>query len=151
MLIWEFWTFCFRNSQKKQLIYQKKIRESNFTPAFLGNFDLGQQPTSLSLFFWGHGWTWFSEAFFTEVHELYAEFAPPQGAAQESCWFFFPRFVHGKTWCQVLPSDLFGCFKWPFQGLSDLHLGYQMVTWKKLVDDTVDGNQKSGQLTSWGW
>ena len=25
---------------------------------------------------------------------------------------------------QVLPSDPFGCFKWPFQGLSDLHLGY---------------------------
>ena len=24
---------------------------------------------------------------------------------------------------QVLPSDLFGSFKWPFQGLSDLHLG----------------------------
>ena len=23
MLIWEFWTCCFRNSQKKQLIYQK--------------------------------------------------------------------------------------------------------------------------------
>ena len=34
---------------------------------------------------------------------------------------------------QVLPSDLFGCFKWPFQGLSDLHLGDQKVTWKKLV------------------
>ena len=25
---------------------------------------------------------------------------------------------------QVLPSDLFGCFKWPFQGLSDLHLKF---------------------------
>ena len=35
--------------------------------------------------------------------------------------------------CQVLPSDLFGGFKWPFQGLSDLHLGNQKVTWKKLV------------------
>ena len=34
---------------------------------------------------------------------------------------------------QVLPSDLFGWFKWPFQGLSDLHLGDQKVTWKKLV------------------
>ena len=33
---------------------------------------------------------------------------------------------------QVLPSDLFGCFKWPFQGLSDLHLGDQKDTWKKL-------------------
>ncbi len=37
------------------------------------------------------------------------------------------------TWIiQVLPSDLFGCFKWPFQELSDLHLGDQKVTWKKL-------------------
>ena len=34
---------------------------------------------------------------------------------------------------QVLPSDPFGGFKWPFQGLSDLHLGDQKVTWKKLV------------------
>ena len=34
---------------------------------------------------------------------------------------------------QVLPSDLFGGFKWPFQGLSDLHLGDQKVTWKKLA------------------
>ena len=37
------------------------------------------------------------------------------------------------TWFQLLPSDPFGCFKWPFQGLSDLHLGDQKVTWKKLV------------------
>ena len=36
---------------------------------------------------------------------------------------------------QVLPSDLFGCFKSdPFQGLSDLHWGDQKVTWKKLVE-----------------
>ncbi len=35
---------------------------------------------------------------------------------------------------QVLPSGLFGCFKWPFQGWKrDLHLGDQKVTWKKLV------------------
>ena len=34
---------------------------------------------------------------------------------------------------QVVPSDLFGWFKRPFQGLSDLHLGDQKVTWKKLV------------------
>ena len=36
---------------------------------------------------------------------------------------------------RVLPSDLFGGFKWPFQGLiwlSALHLGDQKVTWKKL-------------------
>ena len=38
-----------------------------------------------------------------------------------------PRFL-----TQVLPSDPFGGFKWPFQGLSDLHLGDQRVTWKKL-------------------
>ena len=37
-----------------------------------------------------------------------------------------------KTNTQVLPSDLFGGFKWPLQGLSDLHLGNQKVTWKKL-------------------
>ena len=38
---------------------------------------------------------------------------------------------------QVLPSDLFGWFKWPFQGLSDIHLGDQKVTWKKL-DEIYD-------------
>ena len=37
--------------------------------------------------------------------------------------------------CQLLPSDLFGDFKWPVQGLSDLHLGYQKVTGKNLVQD----------------
>ena len=36
---------------------------------------------------------------------------------------------------QVLPGDPFGCFKRPVQGLSDLHLGYQKVTWKKLAID----------------
>ena len=36
-----------------------------------------------------------------------------------------------KNISQVLPSDLFGCFEWPFQGLSDLRLGDQKVT-KKL-------------------
>ena len=40
---------------------------------------------------------------------------------------------------QVLPSDLFGCFKWPFQGLSDLHLGDQKVTWKKLEGSEISG------------
>ena len=39
---------------------------------------------------------------------------------------------------QVLPSDPFGCFKWPFKGLSDLHLGYQKVTWKKLEKVWLD-------------
>ena len=54
---------------------------------------------------------------------------------------FSRTFLHllrwaGRFWIyvsQVLPSDLFGCFKRPFQGLSDLHLGYEQVTWKKLV------------------
>ena len=42
---------------------------------------------------------------------------------------------------QGLPSDLFGCFRWPFQGLSDLHLGDQKVTWKKLADGgEIHGN-----------
>ena len=41
--------------------------------------------------------------------------------------------TYGEILYQVLPSDLFECFKWPFQGLSDLHLGDQKVTWKKLV------------------
>ena len=34
---------------------------------------------------------------------------------------------------------LFGGFKWPFQGLSDLHLGDQRVTWKKLVIGFLGG------------
>ena len=40
--------------------------------------------------------------------------------------------INPKNHNQLLPSDPFGCFKCPFQGLSDLHLGYQKVTWKKL-------------------
>ena len=39
-----------------------------------------------------------------------------------------------KKACQVLPSDRFGCFKRSLQGLSDLHLGDQKVTWKKPVE-----------------
>ena len=34
---------------------------------------------------------------------------------------------------RFFPVTLFGWFKRPFQGLSDLHLGHQKVTWKKLV------------------
>ena len=41
-----------------------------------------------------------------------------------------------KRLVQVLPSDLFGGSKWPFQGLSDLHLGDQKVTWKKMGGDS---------------
>ncbi len=48
--------------------------------------------------------------------------------------FYGPWMIdfYGKMY-QVLPSGLFGGFKWPFQGLSDVHLGDQKVTWKKLV------------------
>ena len=48
-----------------------------------------------------------------------------------------------KKTCQVLPSDLFGCFEWPFQpfqGLSDLHFCDQKDTWKKLVEDVDVGS-----------
>ena len=47
-----------------------------------------------------------------------------------------------REWCQMYEICLFtrffqvtffwGVLKWPFQGLSDLHLAYQKVTWKKL-------------------
>ena len=41
----------------------------------------------------------------------------------------------------ILPGssvrDLFSGFKWPFQGLSDLHLRNQKGTWKKLVRDSL--------------
>ena len=47
------------------------------------------------------------------------------------CWSLIPDSARSNF--QVLPSDLFGWFKLPFQGLSDLHLGDQKVTWKKLV------------------
>ncbi len=52
-----------------------------------------------------------------------------------TCWFERWQSSLGTLilGSQVLPSDLFGDFKLPFQGLSDLHLGYQKVTWKKLV------------------
>ena len=49
---------------------------------------------------------------------------------------------------QVLPSDLFGCFKWPFQGFSDLHLGDQKVTWKKLVEGFFNWKKTHGWYTS---
>ena len=42
------------------------------------------------------------------------------------------NFPFLKVINQHLPSDLFDGFKGPFQGLSDLHLGDQRVTWKKL-------------------
>ena len=53
------------------------------------------------------------------------------------------RFREVLTLGQVLPSDLFGGFKWPFQGLCDLQLGDQKVTWKKLGDisETENGNE----------
>ena len=56
----------------------------------------------------------------------------------------FPRWgmnmneLIGKThkWKSItrfFRVTLFGGFKWPFQGLNDLYLGDQRVTWKKLV------------------
>ena len=48
-------------------------------------------------------------------------------------WIWIRETMIYTSIYQVLPSDLFGWFKWPFQGLSDLHLGDQKVTWKKLV------------------
>ena len=60
-------------------------------------------------------------------------------------WYFIPTSY--KFWAarwaqislkqlacinQVLQSDLVWSHKWPFQGLSDLHLGKQKVTLKKL-------------------
>ena len=45
--------------------------------------------------------------------------------------------------------DLFGCVKWPFQGLSDLHLGDQKVTGKKL-DYMPSLVQNSRCVKFWG-
>ncbi len=46
--------------------------------------------------------------------------------------FFICNLVTKNNY-QVLQSDLFRCFKWPFQGLCELHLDDQKVTWKMLV------------------
>ena len=72
----------------------------------------------------------------------FGRFYEEQGLTQESspvfyCWI--PK-KNIENWqfeisCQLLPSDPFGDFKWPFQGLSDLQLGYQKVTGKNLVID----------------
>ena len=55
-----------------------------------------------------------------------------------------------KIISQVIQSDPFGDFKWPFQGLSDLHLGYQKVTWKKLVINFILNLQESWDGISLG-
>ena len=70
------------------------------------------------------------------------------GISKDMFCFVKPHFnlytVEGTIWNlkrsekllfkhQVLQSDLVWTYKWPFQGLSDLHLGYQRVTLKKLV------------------
>ena len=52
-----------------------------------------------------------------------------------------PESMPGSSRC-----DLFGCFEWAFQGLSDLHLGDQKVTWKKLVDVDYRGGD---EMYSW--
>ena len=50
-------------------------------------------------------------------------------------WFFHIQLQgRKKAWHPGNSAgDLFGMVKWPFQGLSDLHLGYQKVTRKNLV------------------
>ena len=54
-------------------------------------------------------------------------------ASDSDLFFFWPHSKFSKLYIyRVLPSDLFGCFKWPFQVLRDLYLGDQKVTWKKL-------------------
>ena len=52
---------------------------------------------------------------------------------------------------QVLQSDLVWTHKWPFQSLSDLHLGDQKVTLKKLEDDTslLEGNKSPHAFQPW--
>ena len=47
---------------------------------------------------------------------------------------------------QVLPSGLFGGFKWPFQGLSDFHLRDQKVNWKKLADSISGSTHTEREL-----
>ena len=42
-----------------------------------------------------------------------------------------------KHWARFFPVAFFGGFKWPFQGLSELHLGDQKVTRKKLEKTTL--------------
>ncbi len=37
----------------------------------------------------------------------------------------------------ALPSDVFVCFKRPFQGRIEFHLGDQKFTWKKLAEGVV--------------
>ena len=75
--------------------------------------------------------------------------ADPFPAVREM-FFFFSVVVVEMVMCQVLPSDLFGCFKWSFQGLSDLHLGYQRVTRKKLVvlicDNEINADSRKNTL-----
>ena len=49
-----------------------------------------------------------------------------------------------KALHQVLASGRFGWFKWPFQGLSDLHLADQKVTWKKLAQNVYFEKNSKG-------
>ena len=69
--------------------------------------------------------TWPLEILLKKKHQFQVSFSKNfRGVNSWISWHFL---------FQLLPSDLFGCFKWPFQGLSDLYLGDQKVTWKNLV------------------
>ena len=45
--------------------------------------------------------------------------------------------LKNKGTLRVLQSDLVWTHKWPFQGLSDLHLGNQMLNVKKLAGKSM--------------
>ena len=62
-------------------------------------------------------------------------------------WFF--ALYHGKApLTRFFRSWPFGvCYSWPFQGLSDLHLGDQRVTWKKL-EITILGESFCGTFSN---
>ena len=60
--------------------------------------------------------------------------------------------MRGKKMHQLLQSDLVWTHKWPFQGLSDLHLGNQKVTLKKLVykkERERESEWVSGWVSEW--
>ena len=69
----------------------------------------------------------------------------------KSRWILYSKTLKIMPMSQVLPSDLFVCFKWPFQGLSDLHLGYQpwSLRRKKLVTKSPS-TWAFSQCVTWG-
>ena len=75
-----------------------------------------------------------------QIRQIGNHFSFPHGVNNflENIWVATSELQKWNN-TQVLRSGLFviflGRFKWPFQGLSDLHLGDQKVTWKKLDQD----------------